>query len=236
MLSVLLSLNNYGLDVCHEFNSSWYNDHVDENHLDSKLNKLDNNKYSILIGNTKVLWDYFIKWIKQDQNRIDIDNPFDAYVTYAIEETLKCLKDENTKYQLYWSYHVNKDEGLVSMARVSSCSGLCYLDDTTHLAIHPIFGTWVSFRCVIVTSLQYPDLDHKPISLPCPISNDSLDKAKELFEEALSKSNQVDNYLYWVKVRECVNSDIQQQYRFSNNQIEYHYCDDRKSVLNRLRE
>jgi hypothetical protein len=228
-------LNEYGFDIYHSFNSTWYNDHIIDNHLHDALNKLCDNKYSIIIGNTKLVWNKFIEWIKNDINRIDLDNPFDSYTMYAIDECVSYLKHQNINYKCYYSDNYNKDD-LVSMARVSSCSGLCYLDNNTHLAIHETYGSWISFRCVIVFDIEYPaDLLQRPIPIHCFLSNDMINNAVNVFQKALDSNNDEDSYKNWIDVRDCINDENQlKYYRFSNDQIEYHYCsNNRKDVLTR---
>jgi len=227
-------LNDYGFDIYHSFNSTWYNDHIIDNHLDDKLNKLCNNKYSIIIGNTKLVWNKFIEWIKNDINRIELDNPFYSYTIYAIEDCASYLKHHNINYKCYYSDNYSKED-LVSMARVSSCSGLCYLDNNTHLAIHETYGSWISFRCVIVIDIEYPDLLQTPIPIPCFLSNDMIDNSIIVFQKALNSINNEDSYKNWIDVRDCINDEKQlKNYRFSNDQIEYHYCsNNRKDVLTR---
>jgi hypothetical protein len=36
--------------------------------------------------------------------------------------------------------------------------------------------------------------------------------------------NNEDSYKNWIDVRDCINDENQKNYRFSNDQIEYHYC------------
>lgn len=163
-----------GFDICHAFHPSSYNEHIKKHSLPLvPLSCIEKSK-AYLIGNTKHLWPIFIRWYNSNKdldsdsdsdsnsnsdsdtnqpsnNRKNPDNPLDTYCQINIDDILKAHfpPSPSSSYQVYWSCESCADR-IVSMQRVASCSGLSYLDSKSHLTIHPVYGTWHSFRAVVV--------------------------------------------------------------------------------------
>jgi len=159
-----------GFDICHPFHPSFYNEHIEKHSLPLVPLSCEETSTAYLIGNTKHLWPIFMKWYNSNIN-IDSDsdsesdsntnptsnsckisnNPLDTYSQICIDDILKAHfpPSSSSLYQVYWSCESCADR-MVSMQRVASCSGLSYLDSKSHLVIHPVYGTWHSFRAVVV--------------------------------------------------------------------------------------
>ena len=143
-----------------------------------------------------------------EYDEILIEDPLDTYEQTAIEKVVReqfVLSDEkksksnhnnnnnnnNVYYELYWSSDLEASR-MVSMARVASCTGFSYLDNDTHLSIHSKYGTWHSYRAVLLLSEEEEDEDEYCIptssteeKLPSPLSSKEAIDSKLAFDEAL---------------------------------------------------
>lgn len=168
-----------------------------------------------LIGNTKHLWPIFLQWLhseneikmQQRQSSLDettannnkatshkdndqllIDDPLDTYEQTIIREAVEKVCTSG-RTLLYWSSDYDPAR-MVSMARIASCTGFSYLDPQTHLSVHPTYGTWHSYRAVLLIPKESSTLTSKlSISLlPNPTSPLDQKAAKEAFDKALEIS------------------------------------------------
>lgn len=255
----------YGFDICHEFNPSWYNDSIQEEGLKLRLLKLSQltttTSTAFLIGNSKYMWPYFIRWYERQQqhqqhsrddnvlqqnpsvrptdknekqgesecyesindncdndNDDDDDNnndvfdivshPLDTYTKESIKLAVaKCFS--NNKYRIHWSCNETSKD-LVAMQRVALVSGLVYHGKEVVFCIHPIYGTWHSFRAVVVVDLAVVDQSSlssstqsnssipttgPPCRVPCLLSNAEKERAKIAMQYAITVSSSNDNDL-----------------------------------------
>jgi len=170
---------------------------------------------AFLIGNTKHLWPYFLRWLREeiDRNRrgpapqpnetnddgddddgdpiIPFEDPLDTYERTAIAAIVARICGGGPR-DLYWSSDLDPSR-MVSMARIASCTGFSYLDKDTHLSVHPVFGTWHSYRAVLV--LEAPSTTEPPppppaVVLANPMSPEDARKAKRAFDAALAVSTE----------------------------------------------
>lgn len=145
---------------------------------------------------------------------------------------------------------------LVCLQRVAKVTGNYWHDDEgTKLCIHPRYGTWTAFRCLIVfhTTIQNQNSAkleirrNPPPWCPCPADPKEIDQGKEMIRDALSGSNQSYGSLCkvlhntvssgsnwsevsprmrpWIELRDCI-SVGRQEYKYSDNQLLYHYTKD----------
>ena len=140
------------------------------------------------------------------------NNPFDNYCREMFKTILQEYRDgnnyvgndKNISFDIFLSdgkRYINEvidDEGedfLVSMQRIATLTGSYWLDNAgSRLCVHPQYGTWHSFRAVIVVSsksslpmeIKKPAL---PPPLPCPITKHEIDDAKLLMEFAIERSS-----------------------------------------------
>lgn len=168
-----------------------------------------------LIGNTKHLWPIFLRWLQSEnetkiqerRSSLDgtnaekckeissekhlhflIEDPLDTYEQTAIRDVVERVCTKGRTF-LYWSSDYDPSR-MVSMARVASCTGFSYLDPHTHLSVHPIYGTWHSYRAVLLIPKEVSSpASQIPISLlPNPISPLDQKAAKKAFDDALKSS------------------------------------------------
>ena len=159
-----------------------------------------------------------------DGERILIEDPLDTYEQSAIRDVVERVcdchpKDEtntldntssssssssnsDTNRMLYWSSDLTPAR-MVSMARIASGTGFSYLDPHTHLSVHPTFGTWHSYRAVLLLPMEESEFESEceceslvpllprpttPTLLPNPMSPLDRRTARDAFDVALETS------------------------------------------------
>lgn len=162
-----------------------------------------------LIGNSKHLWPIFLQWLysenktkrqKMANNNANsdeiletkftllIEDPLDTYEQIAIKDAVdRIFADENI--HLFWSSDYDPSR-MVSMARISHCTGFSYLDKHTHLSVHPTIGTWHSYRAVLLIPKEKSSatLGTSIKVLTNPMSALDQTAANEAFDRALAIS------------------------------------------------
>ena len=162
-----------------------------------------------LIGNTKHLWPIFLQWlysenetkrqemannnanseeISETKFTLLIEDPLDTYEQIAIKDAVyRLFGNENT--HLYWSSDYDPSR-MVSMARISHCTGFSYLDKHTHLSVHPTIGTWHSYRAVLLIPKENLSATRATSIkvLTNPLSALDQRSANEAFDRALAIS------------------------------------------------
>lgn len=248
------SLRDHGFDICHPFHSHWYNHHIENEGL--PLVKIPSGQ-SLLIGNTKHLWPIFLRWLRQNSDPLPSD-PLERYCTETIS-TLVMNIFSSVKHDIFWSHQSSTP--LVSMQRVAHVSGLAFMEPTTKLSIHPLYGTWLAFRAVVVfhtsgsceNSVEVqctPNLS--PLVESYRLSQQEQEAADSAMKHALYKTNttaesihicrrlhggegmlQDDLYKDWIALRDVV-SIGRKDYRYSEGQLMYHYTKDLQFLKNEL--
>ena len=205
-----------GFDIVHPFKVGAYNAVVRHDYQLPHYNH--KNTFGIIIGNSKYLWPFFIKELKQNLTLLTHANPLDQYVREAV---LTFLDEIEISWQVFWA-EVNAPKR-IALQKLAKVSGLADLSPS-HLNVHREFGPWIAFRAVIVFDTEASD-DKAPIINLCePCSKPCL----KPFKIALQK----DTWENWLKVR--TSCPVGKEYRYSEDQIRYHYTKD-KSILRKLR-
>jgi len=222
------SLQSGGLDICQPFVAQWYNSFIADEGLSSKLAPIATfgreQTRAYLVGNTKVLWPHFMQWWKQ-YGRAEA-HPIDAYCAQLIESSMDRAYP-NLNRARYWG--CDPSPTLVSMQRVAEVSGLCHHDKTTHLSLHPVYGSWISFRAVVVVDLPAADL-LPPLRVPCPMSAQDKAASEAMLNRALAAADSdaaeysQKSWELWLAMRDSVS--VGREYRFCKQQIKYHYTAD----------
>ncbi|KAJ1566285.1 hypothetical protein HK096_001877, partial [Nowakowskiella sp. JEL0078] len=100
---------------------------------------------SFLIGNTKLLWSQFSKFVSENGELVlSQGHPLDHYVVSSIEEIARKFP---CKYEIRWT--TDKDEKFVHFQSLAQISGLAYFNKSCYLCVHKIHGSWIALRAVI---------------------------------------------------------------------------------------
>lgn len=226
-------LSSRGLDICKSFSAQWYNEYIIAEGLQAKLCALETfNRGSTqawLIGNTRALWSPLIDWNEgKKQQGLNSANPIDEYCQEMIESAVhRSYHPDTSNSKIYWTWEVDP---LVSMQRVAEVSGLCFMDKVTHLCVHPVFGTWCSFRSVVVIDDDCPD--EQPVRIACMLSQAERRASEELLNRALLAGNEdyrQSSWRAWLAMRDAIQTG--KDYRYGENQLAYHYTGDRRHLL-----
>jgi methylmalonic aciduria homocystinuria type C protein len=221
--SLTSELGSRGLDVTQPFAAQWYNEAT----VDRGLARLPTFGHGattcLLIGNTRELWNPFLQWYAA--NGTSTTDPIDDYCHEMVNVALGAAGGL-PGYEVFWADDYNPAT-LISMQRVAEISGLCYLDHEAHLAIHPTYGSWVSFRAVVAFDAELPAaLSSPPPPVARLLSDEESAECSRLLQEALEKTD----WRRWVALRDAIKTGM--EFRFSPDQIEYHYSGNRE-VLQR---
>lgn len=108
------------------------------------------NALGVLIGNTRELWEVFIDECRRNPELLEQADPLDTYVVRTIT-TAAQQGGAPPPSRIIWS-HVPEDLGgqYVAMQHLAAAIGFAYLDNTSHLCLHPKHGPWFSMRAVLV--------------------------------------------------------------------------------------
>lgn len=232
-------LRDNGFDICHPFQTEWYNEWIEQEQVG--LSKLCSGTKAYLVGNTKHMWAFFKRWLQNHEPEVP-SNPIDTFCTEAISKVvLKQRRDCTMK--IHWASETDPTK-LISLQRVASVSAFAYLDNNTHLTVHPEFGTWHSYRAVVVVVEDHSSnvtAVEKPKPVPCQLSPEEEEEARKALRHALDISDEsnlcaqlhgdfdknMDLIRGWIALRNVVNVG-REKYRFPEDQLMYHYTKDPK--------
>jgi hypothetical protein len=260
--------SEYGFDIFHPFQTKWYNDSIASDPSTIALRRLEishktthkhctnttSTDIAFLIGNTKHMWPYFVR---AHQRRIIsrmsdeyIKNPLDTYVKESIQEIVSKYFERRCKYRIYWECSYDIDN-LVSMQRVAVISGLSYYDNESMLCVHPVYGTWHSFRAVVVIDelfeheqtcivpqqppekrrcfLSVSEKTNAASSMKYASNLVSFQKQESIHNESQTTNDELKTARAWIELRDCIEVG-RAQYRFGKNQLLYHYTNDSKFI------
>uniref|UniRef100_A0A7S4L9K5 Cyanocobalamin reductase (cyanide-eliminating) n=1 Tax=Paramoeba aestuarina TaxID=180227 RepID=A0A7S4L9K5_9EUKA len=221
--------NEFGLDIFVKLKCGWYSQVspptapllIDEKRVDDQV-------VGFLLGGTKTLWVSFLKAYSADLSSSSSSplyqegDPLDTYVRKNIESLLENITSSlSLSFHIFYSWEVNYPK-LLSFGRLASSSCSFFFEENTHLACHPTYGPWVSLKAFIV----FPSLSEslsRPPPPACPLSSQSLEEAKQSFQEALSAPEDTEKWKLWVKVRDCVAGGPHHPFRYSEDEIAYYY-------------
>lgn len=232
LTSFLASLSDSGIDIVQPFDARWYDALIEQEGLTKQLKPLPkmgsrDGALGFLLGNSRALWPAFLKWLSDQPDAEAIADPLDKYIASVIQPAVRLLTGKEMRHELIWPWE--SGDRLVSMQRVAVCSGLCYHDGETQLAIHPKFGAWIAFRAVLILDAA-PSVcglpSKAPEPVPCLMTSDEKEAARAAMAAALRASDEAnlctqlhgangmktDVRLAWAALRDCVR--VGRQYRY----------------------
>ncbi len=204
------SLSTCGFDIVHPCSL----ENLEESILSSLSIDDPSGKRGYLIGNTRTVWDHFIKWLSRRADWSEIVDPLETFVEQSIE---RCAGNHSG---LFWTHET--EQYIVPVQRMAHQSGLAYLS-AGQFNIHPHFGPWFALRAVLILPGEAVDVKSTPIPNPC--TNIIELQAAELFGRLLQNKG---TWEEWLSLRDLY--DVGREYRYSDEQIRYHYTRD-KAVL-----
>ncbi|KAI9328736.1 hypothetical protein BDR26DRAFT_873705 [Obelidium mucronatum] len=195
---------------------------------------------ALLIANTKELWPKFVAHANSHRKEVEAsDNPLDDYVATAVHEA---MKDSNTAYEARFTY--DTDSKFVHFQRLGHHIGFAFLDQTMFLSVHDEVGPWLAYRAVLVLDIDCPaeDIAWSAIGKPKPTALPAVNPIPELHEKVKEHMDQFfaaakeysnrchENHKFLISARDAATTDRARKFRYSENQIRYHYTKD-KSLL-----
>jgi methylmalonic aciduria homocystinuria type C protein len=166
---------------------------------------------AILVGNTRALWASFAAALAADPDLAASSDPIERYTEATLAPFAASLEAS-----IYFAHRIY-GECYLPFQRLAVVAGLAALSPS-QLLIHPTYGPWFALRAVIVCAEEPPMTTR--VSLPCSCADAGCVAA---FEHA---SAHPDDWRAWLAVRDACT--IGREYRYSEDQIAYHYSKDRR--------
>ena len=209
---------------------------------------------AILVGNTKSVWPHFTSFLQSEAGQSSL-NPFDDFTKHTIESVLSSITPLETNgrdFSCYYSHEFQGNYPRIAMQVAGQVSGVAYYEnEVSYLSIHPQFGTWFAFRCVIVFNsigekdfTQIEDLFKDPLSCMEQVLGpfvatesvlcDTIREIKEQLQTQLAIClESPKKHLGWIKLRdipmeylESFNPSVElkwRSFRYEPQQMTFHY-------------
>eukprot|EP00761_Pharyngomonas_kirbyi_P014205 gb/GECH01014235.1/.p1 GENE.gb/GECH01014235.1/~~gb/GECH01014235.1/.p1 ORF type:complete len:251 (+),score=39.17 gb/GECH01014235.1/:1-753(+) len=183
----------------------------------------------ILIGNTYQLWLPFKAALRGEHaallNPATTTNPLDMYTKTCIT---RCVQEAvpDIQHDIRFSFESLESGRFVHMQKLAHESGLAFFDNTCFLCFHPVFGPWLALRAAVVFDAPVnPDILTRPIPHPAPESSSVLaDKLERILQGEDADQRRIrESWQQWVELRDLAASYVGHAYRYSSEQIRYHY-------------
>jgi methylmalonic aciduria homocystinuria type C protein len=160
----------------------------------------------ILVGNTRALWAPFVAAVHADRELAASSDPLDRYVERSIAAAFPGAPA--------WFSHRRYDGAFLPFQKLAVATGLGVLAPT-QLVIHPVYGPWFALRAIVLVDGDPPELAPPPRVSCC-----DGDCGARLDVALASR-----DWRAWLAVRDACN--VGRAYRYSDEQITYHYTKNR---------
>jgi methylmalonic aciduria homocystinuria type C protein len=193
-----------------------------------RLTDFGRHALAAIIGNTRFIWQRFRAVLALEPSRLADTNPLDRYVEDSIHRACESL---SVRTAIFWA-HIAAPRAL-PIQRIAQVAGLASLSPS-HFSIHPTYGPWMGLRAIVVFDTDAPNEEPHRGSNPCEqCSQPCMPPMREAFARAernsLSLAEAIrSDWRSWARVRQVC--PIGQQEQYSEEQLEYHYTND-KSLL-----
>lgn len=216
------SLRASGLDISKALQAGWYNQSVALEHRLPDFGRPVSQ--ALLIGNSRKIWSPFLGWLAYDPQRLELPDPLESYVEAAIGQALEAL---DAPYQIRFSHRPEPHH--IAFQQLAEVAGLAWRSPA-HLSIHPLYGCWMALRAVVVMDLPGPPGEPPGME---PLCGDcwsgcvpKLNKVLGADHLAIPDDRDIAAcWQDWLAIRDAC--PIGRVYRYSNDQIRYHYIKDR---------
>lgn len=176
-LSAKLEL--FGLDVVAPLALDWYNSclpHGTPAQLPAS-GEAGSQALTLLVGNTKHIWEPFLSACTEHPQLLDLADPLDAYVERSVEAVLQDTFP-TASCRVFYGHRKSQSllggdggsSGYVALQRMAQAGGIAYLDEESHLCMHPKYGPWFALRACLV----FDDIIHsgkRPKLLNSPLDS-----------------------------------------------------------------
>lgn len=176
-LSAKLEL--FGLDVVSPLALDWYNSclpHGTPAQVPAS-GEAGSQALTLLVGNTKHIWEPFLSACTEHPQLLDLADPLDAYVERSVEAVLQDTFP-TASCRVFYGHRKSESllggdgggSGYVALQRMAQAGGIAYLDDESHLCMHPKYGPWFALRACLV----FDDIVHsgkRPEQLDSPLDS-----------------------------------------------------------------
>lgn len=223
-------LRPFGIDLVQPLSIAEYNRRCPNHTLQPYQHE---NPLGFVLGNTKALWEPFLRWLKESPARVDQNDPLDAYVESTVQQLISHISAQYCPCTARFSHCFGPL--FVDMLTAAEISGLAFHDDQTHLCVHPKFGPWFALRAVLV--LDMPGIPFDPAAPPrnpFPQLESAIRKQWNKLQCLGGLSNWQANWREWLALREMSGPQDTLQYKYEGDQLEYHYTKDRNILLRRI--
>ena len=218
-----------GFDVVHGFDVSAYNAKVDP---PLRLHRFERKApVGFLVGNTKALWEVFLRALEAEPSRREDEHPLDGYAKAHITRAADTL---NAPHVILWADDVGPSAAPVQ--RIAHATGLAWLSPS-HLSVHPVYGPWFAFRAVVLVDRDGDGFGRSIPPDPCSACHKPCMAA---LDTAVSKSETLDHsavsehFELWRRVRDVCPEGA--PHRYDEAQLRYHYTKDKELLRLRPRD
>ena len=216
-----------GLDLVQPLRVGWYNDRVEAPFRLPDFGRPGT--LAVLIGNTRVLWPRFLEALRASPERLDADDPLEAYVMENVRAALAQLP---ARWEVRWAHETTPAP--VAMQRLAHAAGLAHLAPS-HLCVHPVYGPWIALRAVAIVDTEGPPGEPPAVASPCDDCERACMVAYRHALDAAGHEIQTHDALeaqwqLWLAVRDACPTG--RAHRYDDEQARYHYTKDR-AILRR---
>lgn len=198
-------MHDRGLDICHRFDALGVADELALPLLADPARPV-----GLLVGNSRVLWPHLRTARDADPALAAAADPVDRYTEQLVEHQRAAV--DGTAFYAHQRY----EGAFLPFQRIAVAAGLAALAPT-HLLIHPIYGPWFALRAVILVAGERPG--RTQVALPCTCD----DRCTSALTAARASKG---SWRAWLAVRDAC--PVGREYRYSDDQIGYHYTKDRR--------
>jgi hypothetical protein len=194
----------------------------------------------VLVGNSKAIWHTFLASCARGKY-LAHPHPLEHYIETCILSSV-AQHASGHRCRVYWSHSIAPDleggPGYVAMQRMAVAAGIAYLDEVSHLCMHPTYGAWFSLRAALVfDDMPWSPALRKPVALPSPLDSSARQRVEQAVAAAMQARDDASaekpsmhdvraGWRVWLAVREAAFPG--HRYRYDDAQILYHYTGDRR--------
>jgi hypothetical protein len=189
----------------------------------------------LLVGNGRSFWEHFLRAVREEPERLSSPHPLDEFVEQSLRDALSASASSAAVVFGHCQY----PGGYAPLQRWAERAGALALSPS-HLSVHPVVGPWLALRALLVFDErveQNPSPGAVPAAertgLPCARCSAPcllpFEEASRISETAPTGKRVTDHWRHWLEIRDAC--PVGRQYRYSDEQIRYHYARDRSVLL-----